>query len=315
MKRRVLVVYYSQTGQLKEIVSSVLGAIEGSPEVEIVYEELKPVTSYPFPWTALEFCDAFPESVKEVPCELQPLSCDPNDDFDLVILAYTVWYLAPSIPVMTFLRSPQAEAIVGNRPVITIIGCRNMWLLAQERVKEILHRIGGRLTGNIVLTDRASNLIGILTIAVWMLTGKKKRFLGIFPRPGISDRDIRGASRFGESIRTALEQDEIMLDQEALNAMGAVTVRPSLMLMEKRVSKVFKIWAAFIRRKGGPGKAERRLRVRLFMIYLIAAVIVLAPLASLAGLILGVIRKDRIDAEIEHYYHNAIRGNPERDSG
>ena len=49
------------------------------------------------------------------------------------------------------------------------------------------------------------------------------------------------------------------------------------------------------------------------MIYLIAAVIILAPLAGLAGLILGVLRKDRIDAEIEHYYHNEIRGSPGHD--
>jgi hypothetical protein len=85
--------------------------------------------------------------------------------------------------------------------------------------------------------------------------------------------------------------------------------------MEKRVSRIFRIWAAFIRRKGGPGEAARRLRVRLFMIYLIAAVIILAPLASLAGFILGVLRRDRIDAEMEHYYHNELRGNPGRDSG
>jgi hypothetical protein len=48
------------------------------------------------------------------------------------------------------------------------------------------------------------------------------------------------------------------------------------------------------------------------MFYLIAAVIVLAPMASLAGFILGLLRKDRIDAEIERYYHNEIRGNPGR---
>ncbi len=312
MKRRVLVVCYSQSGQLKEILRSVLGPVEESG-TEIVYEELKPVPPYPFPWTALQFCDAFPESVAEVPCELRPLSCDPDDHFDLVILAYTVWYLAPAIPIMSFLRSPQAGTLLKDKPVITIIGCRNMWLLAQERVKEILHDVGARLTGNIVLADRANNLVGILTIAVWMLTGRKKRFLGMFPRPGISDDDIRDASRFGEVIRTAMGGDEVLIDQNSLNAMGAVVVHPSLLLMEKRVSRIFRIWAAFIRKKGGPGEAARRLRVRLFMIYLIAAVIILAPLASLAGSILGVLRKDRIDAEIEHYYHNEIRGNPGHD--
>lgn len=314
MNKRVLVVYYSQSGQLVEVLRSTLGPVEASG-TEIVYKELKPAKPYPFPWTALEFCDAFPESVEEIPCELQPLSINPDDHFDLVILAYTVWYLKPAIPFMSFLCSTQAEAILKGKPVITIIGCRNMWLLAQERVKEILHGVGARLTGNIVLADRANNLIGILTIAVWMLTGRKKRFLGLFPRPGISDDDIRDASRFGELIRTALDGEQILLDQNSLNAMGAVAVHPPLLLMEKRVSRIFRIWAALIRKKGGPGEAARRLRVRLFMVYLIVAVIILAPLASLAGFILGALRKDRIDAEIEHYYHNEIRGTPGRNSG
>lgn len=303
--KRVLVVYFSQTGQLREIVDSVMGPLARVPGVEIVYEPLRPVRPYPFPWKALDFCDAFPESVNGEPCELHPLAVDPSSHFDLIILAYTVWFLAPSIPIHSLLVSPQARAIFEGRPVVTIIGCRNMWILAQERVKAALHGLGARLTGNVVLSDRAGNLVGVLTIALWMLTGRKKRFWGILPLPGVSDGDIRDASRFGEEIRSALQRGEAP-DQGRLNAMGAVRVKRSLLLMEKRIGRVFKIWAALIRKKGGPGDPRRRGRVRIFLVYLLAAILLVAPLASLAAALLTWFRGKKIAAETAYYAQNAL---------
>ncbi len=304
--KKVLVLYYSQTGQLKEIIDSVLAPIEKNAEVTVEYEALQPKNPYRFPWTAYRFADVFPEAFAGIPCELEPLGCNPDNKYDLVILAYTVWYLAPSIPVNSFMLSPEAKRILNNRPVVTIIGCRNMWLLAQETIKRRIKDAGGRLTGNIVLTDRAGNLVGVLTIAVWMLTGVKDRFLNIFPKPGISDRDIREAGRFGDILRKALTGKTIAIEQDELNERGAVKVDPALLLMEKRISKVFNLWSVFIRRKGAPGDLSRAGRIRAFIVYLITAVIVLAPLASIAGRILKVRRKDKIAAEIDYYSHNEL---------
>ena len=242
-----------------------------------------------------------------MPCDLQPLSRNTDDDYDLIILAYTVWYLSPSIPVATFLQSLQAEKIMHGRPVLTIIGCRNMWLLAQEKVKQKIKKIGAHLTGNIVLTDKTNNLVGVLTIAVWMLTGKKDRFLKIFPHPGISDQDIKEAGRFGEIILKAVADDRFILTQTDLNARGAVTVNPALLIMEKRVSKVFKIWSDFIRKKGAAGDPKRSKRVRAFMVYLITAVIVLAPLAAILASVLKIVMKDKIATEVEYYTQNTLK--------
>ena len=61
--KMVLIVYYSQSGQLTEIVNSLAGPLHKSRNVEIVWEELQPVNPYPFPWPFFRFLDAFPESV------------------------------------------------------------------------------------------------------------------------------------------------------------------------------------------------------------------------------------------------------------
>jgi hypothetical protein len=301
---KILVLYYSQSGQLKQILDSLLEPLETAEDVSIHFEALKPKPVYPFPWTTDSFCDVFPESFQEIACEMEPLGVDPDQTFDLVILAYTVWYLSPAIPISSFLQSSAASQLLKDRPVVTVVGCRNMWLMAQEKVKKRIMAAGGRLKGNIVLMDRASNLVGVATIAYWMLTGKKEQPMGLLPRPGVSDEDIREARRFGPLLREpeALEQNE-------LNALGAVRVVPAYIIFERRIEKVFNIWSTFIRQKGGPGDPRRRRRVRMFFYYLLVAIGLIAPLATLAGFLIRRLKKDRIRAAVDYFSKNELKSN------
>lgn len=300
-RKNILVISYSQSGQLDEIVASVLEPLQGHPDLDITIARIAPDPAYPFPWDIQRFCDVFPESFQEVPCRIAPLEVNPETHFDLVVLAYQVWFLAPSIPMNAFLQSEDARRIIADRPVITLIGCRNMWLHAQEKVKARVAALGGYLAGNIVLADRAGNLTGVVTIAYWMLTGKKARFLRIFPRPGVADADIRAARRFGIVLRKALAEEPFRLDQPFLNAIGAVRVEPAYMIFEKRISRIFSIWSRFIRAKGGPGSPARQGRVRAFFYYLLAAILVLAPVAAILSHLILWIRREKLRDEKTYY--------------
>ena len=67
-----------------------------------------------------------------------------------------------------------------------------------------------------------------------------------YPFPWTADQFFMEAGRFGAIILKAVADDRFILTQTDLNARGAVTVNPALLIMGKRVSKVFKIWAHFI---------------------------------------------------------------------
>jgi len=305
--KKVLVLYFSQTGQLTEIVKSVLSPVEKSQDISLVFEELRPKRKFPFPWTSQQFCDVFPESFQEIPCELEPFNFNADDNFDLIVLAYTVWYMSPSIPVAAFLQSPEAQKVIKNRPVVTVIGCRNMWLLAQEKVKTRIYDMGGRIAGNIVLMDKAKNLVGIATIAYWMFTGKKDRCLKILPRPGVSETDIKDAERFGHILLKGLSKDKIDIDQTVLNEHGAICVLPSYIIFEKRILKVFKIWSNFILQKGGPGDPNRSFRVRLFLYYLLVAIFLIAPLATLVSFVARIVNRKKIKEAVEYFSQNTLK--------
>ena len=232
--KEVLVVYYSQTGQLLDILKNVVSTIQDQ-NVRITYHQIKPEKEYKFPWKAAHFYDAFPESFLQIPCALKEVSAEVlNKKFDLVIIGYSVWYLTPSIPVNSFLKSEAAKKILNDTPVVTVIGCRNMWIQAQEKVKILLKNCNAKLVGNIALVDRHINHISVLTIVHWMLGGKKTRMLGVFPKPGVSDTDIEESCKFGSPIKKALLSNDFSELQRDLSNLGAVRMIPFLAVTDKR---------------------------------------------------------------------------------
>ena len=159
---KILVLYYTQTGQLRQILDSITSGINDN--VDIDYATIEPVTPFPVPWTALQFFDAMPETVEHIPVAVKPLSpAITNTKYDLIIFGYQPWFLNPSQPTTGFLNTADAK-IFKDTPVITVVGCRNMWLHAQEKVKGYLASVNARLVGNIVLTDTNPNLVSLLTV-------------------------------------------------------------------------------------------------------------------------------------------------------
>lgn len=277
--KRVLVITYSQSGQLNDIVSNIISGF--GDEVYLHFEKLIPEPDYPFPWTGNSFYDAMPESVNMIPSKLKKLSVPKDINFDLVILGYPIWFLSPAIPLTTFLLSDDAKILLSGKPVITVIGARNMWVSAQEEIKRMIDKIGGTLVGNIVLTDRHFNLTSVVTIIYWMTTGKKDRYLGFFPKPGISDKDIENASRFIKPIYYALMDDNYTDLQNNLLALKSVRLIPDIVSIDEKGKRIFKVWAKFILKKGGPGSVKRVPRLKMFSRYLMFVIFVVSPIASL----------------------------------
>lgn len=279
--KKVLVVTYSQSGQIDSIVKNVVTEIEKDSDIQIDFESLIPEPEFPFPWPDMSFWDAMPESVRKIPSKLNPLQFDPNKKYDLIILGYPIWFLSPPVPLTTFLKSDEAKKVMANTPVITAIGARNMWVSAQEDIKKMIFENKGKLVGNIALHDRHQNLLSVVTIIYWLMTGKKDRYLGIFPKPGVSEEDIEQAKRFGTPVLDALLSGNYANLQDHLRQMNAVELAPDITSMERNAKRIFYIWSGFILKKGGPGATERIARLKMFKWYLLFVIFAVSPIASL----------------------------------
>ncbi len=299
--KEVLVVYYSQTGQLFDILKNIVSNIEGE-KVNITYHQIQPKNEYEFPWKKDAFFDVFPESYLQIPCELVA----PKDEvvekkYDLVLLGHQVWFLTPSIPVNSFVRSVAGKKILKDTPVITVIGARNMWIQAQEKLKKLLVHCDAKIVGNIALVDRHLNHISVITITHWMFGGKKNRMYGFFPKPGVSEKDIIEASKFGVPIKNSLITNDFSSLQQALLKLDAVRIKPFLSLADKRANLLFSKWANFIIKKGGPGDSKRKKWLVFFNYYLLLAIWVIAPLVFIVFLLTYPIMMNRIRREKEYF--------------
>jgi hypothetical protein len=271
MNKKILAVYYSQTGQLRDIIDCFCEPlIDEGNIVEKVNVKLN--KDYPFPWTSEIFFSVMPDCVLGIPTEITSPEFK-ESSYDLVILGYQAWFLSPSIPFNSIMQLPSLRNILRKTPVITITGARNMWINAFEGVKKLLHSADAILVGNISLVDRHPNLISFVTIFHWMLHGKKDRYLQIFPKPGVSDADISGTKELGVLLLPYLQTHDWRGLQSEFVSRKAIDLKYHLMFIESKAGPIFKLWAKFIVKR-----KNRSLWLNVFKYYLMFALFVAAPI-------------------------------------
>ena len=271
MSKKILVIYYTQSGQLEDILFHFTAPLtEAGNTVEKVRVHV--AKDYPFPWTGKDFFAVMPDCVLSVPTELKLFQLK-ESKYDLVIFGYQAWFLSPSIPANSILNHPLLKAVLKDTPVVTITGARNMWISAMERIKKILKHSEAKLVGSISLVDKHHNVISFITIFYWMFKGKKERLLNLFPKPGVADADIAGTSVYGSTVQKYLTNQSWDGLQNELIQQKAIEVKYSLMFIESKASKIFAIWANIIAKK-----KKKTAWLVAFKYYLLIALFIAAPI-------------------------------------
>jgi len=298
--RQVLVVHYSQTGQLDRLMQSVCAPLLQRGDIQVDFLALQPAQPYPFPWPFLGFFRIFPETVLMRPQPLLPLAVDAHKRYDLVILAYQVWFLSPSQPMTSFLAAAEAARLLEGTPVVTLIGCRNMWLMAQEKVKARLAELGARLVDNIALTDACGTAASFLATPLWLFTGRQKPY-GWVPRAGIAEAEIVAASRFGAAMLQRLTADALPIEQPMLKGLGAVRIDEKLIASEKVGNRSFQLWSRLLAALGPQQSRRRAAGLVLYIVFLLCLIVTVVPLSALLKKLLAPLSKARTQREKAYF--------------
>ena len=278
MQKKILAIYYSQSGQLAEIIDNFCAPlIEAGATVEKVQVRLK--NDYAFPWTTKRFFAVMPDCVLGVTTEVEPYELK-SGAYDLIILGYQAWFLSPSVPFHSLMLTEPLKRVMANTPVITITGARNMWVNAFEKIKQLVRNNKGNHVGTVALVDRHPNLVSIFTIFHWMVGGKKTRYLNFFPLPGVSSEDISHTKVFGKTVIPHLEQNVWSGLREELIAQKAADPKFHLLFMESKASAMFRIWANAIAKRQKKDKL-----LAAFKYYLLIALFIFAPIVFLISLL------------------------------
>ncbi|VAW49496.1 Dialkylrecorsinol condensing enzyme [hydrothermal vent metagenome] len=297
---KVLVLHYSQTGQLSRVIQTITEPLVNHPGIDVTFRTIESIKKYPFPWPFIEFFCNFPEAVYMDAPENKPLDINDGSQFDLIILGYQVWFLSPSLPTTALLRSDQAEAIFSGKPVITVIACRDMWLTAQEKIKNELKRLNANLIDNVVLVDEGGSGFSFLSTPLWMFTGRKGPWW-CAPKAGVSESDIIESKRFGKRIVEQLTTNPDALKHPMLTGLGAVTIKEKTIASETLAHRSFLLWGKLLRAVGSPTSLARKIFVRIYIVFLIILILTLVPISALIKKLLTPFTKRRIKAQKEYY--------------
>jgi len=280
MVKKVLAVHFSQTGQAAALLENIVLPLREQVDVSLTHVALQVSPAFPFPWPFWQFLDTFPETVHLDAPPLVALPLDGHESFDLIILAYPVWFLSPPPPLTAFLQHPAARAALRGRAVVTATACRNMWVMAQETVKRLLREAGARHLDHVALVDRGNALATFITTPRWVLTGRKEAFWG-FPAAGVAQADLRAASRFGVALLQALRRGDETRNAPLLAGLGACKVDTALVASERIGIRSFRIWGRALRAVGRPGSSARRAVLFFYLLFLLVAIVAVVPISML----------------------------------
>lgn len=274
ISRRAVVYLYTQTGQLSEVAKAFTAPLQ-ERGWDIRWVDVQPRPAFPFPWPIRRFFGVFPQAVDpEALVELvAPAAGFSTDPEELVVLAYQVWYLAPSLPIRSMLKAHPES--VRDRNVVSLIACRNMWYSAAVEVSGLLRADGARSLDVVAATDTRSSLTTLVTTLRWLLTGKREPFLW-FGRAGVDDSELARVAAVGRSIA----------DGEPCPT-DAAPIAPALAAADLLAGRVFRRWGATVRSARRFGALAQGISLATFVISLGMAIVVVLPLIAFAALLGG----------------------------
>jgi hypothetical protein len=283
-ERRVLVLWYSQSGQLHRAASTFVAPLEEAG-LDVRWERLTPRREYPFPWGLADFLRAFPDAVNGRACPLEPSALAGDEHFDLVVLAYTVWYLSPSVPAQSLFASPLRGALA-DTPVITLIACRNMWFSAERKMRRMIREAGGIHAGTVAVTDDGPAWATFVTTPRWLLTGKQGRFLRIFPPAGISDASMAALRPLGQAVLERWDRLRGGGEPALFAGLSPTSVDRPMVLPDLLIGRLFRPWGRALAGLQQRGRRQLSLGYAVFGLWLVLAVVTVVSLLAVAQLVL-----------------------------
>jgi hypothetical protein len=277
---RALVISYSHTGQTEMAVSTFARGF--SENIACDFAIITPLEKFEFPWKMRNFFRAFPRCVAGLAPEVQSLDIA-WQNYDLVILAYQVWFLSPSLPIQGFLNSSQAQNLK-NKKIITLVTCRNLWHSAFYTIRKALRNLGAEHLGQVTLCETSPVWATFVTTPRWLLTGKKGPFL-FFPAAGISPMDFVQLEQKGRRLSQSWQDSSG--SAVSASALGSNLSSVALAQMDQIGIQLFRFWTRLILKLSNAPGVWQDFLLLVFRMNLILVILVATPGATIFEILVG----------------------------
>ncbi|MCD8043849.1 MAG: hypothetical protein LUH10_12375 [Tannerellaceae bacterium] len=260
--KNVLVIYYSQTGQLEEIVQKLTQPFQEG--YSLTYTKLV-CDQFKFPLTFRGFFEVFPESMLQIPCEFRVDI--PSKEYDIIVLGFQPWFVNLSIPINSLLGDPGFLSLVKGKQVILVQDSRNTWRNSLHQAKTRLEEAGATVCSSFTFRDVNKNLSSLFSLFGWLFKGNKHYFKRL-PVAGIDPIHIEHASLLGtEAIHSLNSGYRDFIIPEAGSEFTSLEY-------EQFALKKYEKWAHYITKNNNK---YRKFRLTRFIAWVLFTIVFVAP--------------------------------------
>ncbi len=166
---RVLLVYYSYTGQTQKVLDAAAGVfrqrgceVHTAPIEFVDAKYSEPFTRFPMRRVWPEMLSVLSAQNRGETGEIRTPDAVRDGRYDLVCLGSPTWWRTVSMPMRSFLESSEARPLLEDTPYAVFAVCRRYWRENLEAVRELADKQGGRFADSIHFGYPGSKLASML---------------------------------------------------------------------------------------------------------------------------------------------------------
>jgi hypothetical protein len=184
---RVLFVYYTLSQQARRVSKAMTDTFESAgcevTEAVIGFTDKRYAKQFDhFPWKHAFFgvLRMLPAQLRRAKGEIEIPDAAATAGYDLVVVGSPTWWLTTSMPIRSYLASPEATKVLGSKAFASYVVCRRYWGNNQKTVKRLGTKAGGAYADGIHFQYAGGQVRSLLSLISYMGSGEyKERFLGV----------------------------------------------------------------------------------------------------------------------------------------
>lgn len=184
---RVLLLYYSYTGQSKKVLAAA-GEVFTNRGWEVHDAAIgftdpryaEPFTRFPMRRVWPEMLSVFAAQTRKETGTITTPDTVRANRYDLVCIGSPTWWRTVSMPLRSFLTSDEARDLLNGTPFAVFVVCRRYWRENLEGVRELAEAAGGRYIDAVHFQYPGDQLRSMLSLTSYLGSGQyRRRYLGV----------------------------------------------------------------------------------------------------------------------------------------
>lgn len=184
---RVLIVYYTHTQQSLKVAEAVAGVLRkrGCDVTQAGIEFTDPrylekFSRFPFRHAVFDILPLLWPQLRQKTGQIRIPEAAQQGDYDLVCFGSPTWFFRTSMPLRSYLKSPEAGKILAGKPFAAFVVCRRYWSVNLKEVRKRGTEQGGKYLDGIRFTYEGGQIRSLLSLLSYFGKGEmRERSLGI----------------------------------------------------------------------------------------------------------------------------------------